>query len=135
MSYPTGAEFNSPISVELVVADIIYGTSMYGIRGDSTIILAIDGDPLGISTLNVTGILTGSEVRLYDGSGNEFSGGVESASSSNLSFTYNYYSGMVQYAYLVILLAGYHPRRIPVSLVRTEGTMNIQMQPDGAYEA
>lgn len=72
-------------------------------------------DAIGQSTLTISNLLIGSEVRLFMTDGTEIAGGTESCSSSTLVFTYSVYNTPTQ-VYLVVMLPGYHPLRIPFQL-------------------
>jgi hypothetical protein len=83
-------------------------------------------------TFTVTGILTGAEVRLLGASGSEYAGGVESASASSNTWTYSW-AGATDAAEFVVILGGYKIIRQAVTLGYDNKTIDIIMQPEGAY--
>lgn len=90
-------------------------------------------DPQGISTLTASNILPGSEVRLFFDDNSEIAGGIESLSGTDtVVFQYNYYT-IAKLAYLVILLPGYHPLRMPFQLNKTALTYTVYQIPDPNY--
>lgn len=90
-------------------------------------------DAIGASTVTVSGVLLGSEIRLFLADGSENSGGIESTlNTSNVVFTYNVYTIPTQ-AYLVILLPGYHPMRVPLQLSSNPINYTAYQTADPAY--
>jgi hypothetical protein len=90
------------------------------------------GDPMGVSTLSVDGILLGSEVRLFTADGTEIQGGVESSVSSSMVFNYSFYSSPRQ-GFLVVIKPGYRLLRIPFQLYKTVLSYSVLQTLDPAY--
>lgn len=87
---------------------------------------------MGVSSLTVDGFLPGSEVRLFNASGVELPGGVESAASSQMVFQFNFYTQPVQ-GYLVILNPGYRLLRIPLQLYKSPLSYTVLPSIDPSY--
>lgn len=89
--------------------------------------------PLVTATLGFTGLVTGSEVRVYTGSDPSSSveiGGIESTSGSTFSLSQ---SNSGQTGYIVILAMGYQPIYLPYTFKSVDETLLIQQVIDRNY--
>ena len=84
------------------------------------------------TALTLTNVQPGSEVRLYNASGNEMAGGVETLSGSTLSFFYTTVTAVS--AYVVVILPGFKFYRLPVALGTAAQSQTVYQQTDSAYQ-
>jgi hypothetical protein len=94
-------------------------------NGDDTVLYASS-----TATLTLTGLQSGSEVRIYDNTSGTELGGVES-SDTTFAFTYDYYGN--QAVNIIVHALGYQWAKIPYTLTSTSASVPIQQILDRQY--
>ena len=91
-------------------------------------------DAIGSGTLSLYNIVSGTEVRLYDSSGNELSGGTETLSGNTISFSYNVYYPTTS-GFYTLVYPGYRLIRLPITFSASIQNITIYQQIDSAYSS